>query len=115
MAVVPLLFLWIQTRRGTTPGKRLFQIRIADRHGLRPSGEKAGAPFDGPDTAAVGICPVQRTRILGLEYIGMLLCTAAFFATPVDAGTALLRRDRRSVHDRMFDTRVVLDASLPEA
>ena len=115
MAMTPLLFLWIQTRRGTTPGKQLFQIRIADRHGLRPTGEKLPLRSIAQIMPLWGVALFSVSRILGLEFIGMLLCAAAFFATVVDAGTALLRRDRRSMHDRMFDTRVVLDASLREA
>ena len=70
--------------QGHDARQALFQIRIADRHGLRPSGE----PQCLRSVALLplwGFAMFSVTRILGLEYIGMLLCAAAFFATLVDA------------------------------
>lgn len=107
--IVPVLACLLQARWGTTPGKKLFQLRIVDDHGLRPA-----APILAIRAAMqlLPICCATAWYALTAIHlwpiaISMLLSAAVWFA--LDTGLGLFRRDRRSLHDLILRTRVVLD------
>jgi uncharacterized RDD family membrane protein YckC len=106
-----VLFLLLQSRWGTTPGKRLFQIRIVDRHGLAPSPTRLAARAVIQMLPLWGLACLTTCGVLGILLLGQIIAGAATVASAVDATVAVFARDRRSLHDRFFDTRVVLDAS----
>jgi uncharacterized RDD family membrane protein YckC len=109
-AIALVLFLLLQSRWGTTPGKKLFQIRIVDRHGLTPSPTRLAARAVIQMLPLWGVPCVTTCDVLGLALLGQIIAGAANLASAVDAAVAVFARDRRSLHDRFFDTRVVLDA-----
>ena len=107
---IPVLLLaYGQRRWSTTPGKTLFQTRIVDRHGLRPTRRTLFT------RGLVQTFPVWGLTLIGMfhevvgwgaaERVGLL---AVALATLCDGSLAVLRRDRRTLHDEAFGTRVVL-------
>lgn len=110
-AAAPLLASAVQAYWGLTPGKKLFQIRVVDRHGLRPSQATLAARM------VFQMLPLWAAVVgLGLQQLGAILfvvfAALAFGVTMiVDLAMALIRRDGRSLHDILFDTYVVLDVS----
>ena len=110
-AAAPLLASAIQAYWGLTPGKKLFQIRVVDRHGLVPGQSTLAARM------VFQMLPLWAVALrLGLEVLEAdIFLVIAGLAIGVmvilDAALALLRRDGRSLHDLLFDTRVVLDVS----
>jgi uncharacterized RDD family membrane protein YckC len=108
--LVLLLACFLQARWKTTPGKRLFHLRIVDRHGLAPKKEVLAGRM------AVQLLPlwmVVASRVceaLGLFSLVPLLVSVVLLAVVVDSGFALFRPAGRSLHDLIFGTRVVLDA-----
>jgi eukaryotic-like serine/threonine-protein kinase len=113
-AASPLLFSVIQAYWGTTPGKKLLQIRIVDRHGLPPSKTRLAI------RAVFQILPLwsvvlsSAAKAVGMDIAGLVLNVLVCVVLTLDAGFALFGRQRRSIHDRAFDTHVVLDAGLQE-
>lgn len=109
---VPLLLASaIQGYWGTTPGKKLFQIRIVDSHGLRPTQSTLAIrmalqmlPIWG--RVAITVFSAVQVPLLGYGVYGILV---PFWLASIGAG--LIRRDGRSLHDRFLGTRVVLDAT----
>ena len=99
----------LQAAWKTTPGKRLFQIRIVDQHGLVPPKSvltvRAALQF-------VWAWPLVVTNFvssLGIPYASEILdgVVALFVLADIVAG---LLPTGRSIHDRILHTRVVLDA-----
>jgi uncharacterized RDD family membrane protein YckC len=113
-AAAPLLFAAVQGHWGVTPGKRLFQIRIVDRHGLRPDTTVLTARAAAQALPLWGVVCAVVMGAFGMLPVGIMLLVLTYLATLFDAGVAILCPRRRSVHDRFFDTRVVLDARLKE-
>ncbi len=110
-ASVPLLACFIQARWGTTPGKRLFQIRIVDRHGLPPA--KPVLSF----RAVIQFLPIWTTTVtlvltnIGLGILTALIALAVAVGLLLEIILALFDPRGRTLHDRFFGTRVVLDAA----
>jgi uncharacterized RDD family membrane protein YckC len=113
--ISPLLAMYHQAWWGTTPGKKLFQIRIVDHHGLRPS--KATLALRSivqffpvwsiPIANLIAAClPLQI--LAGLILLALL---AAYLALFIDAACAMFHPRGRSLHDYVFRTRVVLAAA----
>jgi uncharacterized RDD family membrane protein YckC len=106
---VPLFGSYLQSRWKTTPGKRLFQLRIVDRHGLAP------APSVLAVRAAFQLLPFWAATAwycltaIGLRPLGVLLAGVAAIAVLVDGVTAVFGRAGRCLHDRLLGTQVVLD------
>jgi uncharacterized RDD family membrane protein YckC len=108
--LVLLLIGWLLARWGTTPGKRMFQLRVVDRHGLPPArqllaGRMAGQLLPQWTSVAERVC-----EALGAPLLGLLILCVAGLGLVVDIGFALFRRAGRSLHDQIFRTRVVVDA-----
>jgi uncharacterized RDD family membrane protein YckC len=112
--VVPLAAALLQMRWQTTPGKQLFQLRIVDAHGVVPARSTLAVRM------LAQILPVCVTTVwevlaaLHLRPLAALVAAVAYLALLADAGWALLSRRGRSLHDRLFGTRVVLKSS-PDA
>ena len=107
---VPLLACYVQAWRGTTPGKTLFQIRIADRHGLRLSKPKLMARMAAQMLPIWSVALNKVCLAVRAEPVGQLFAAVVFLAVIADAGFAILHPRRRSLHDQFLGTRVVLDA-----
>ncbi len=105
---VPVAAALLQARWGTTPGKHLFQLRIADRHGARPRSPTLALRMI---AQLLPICAATVYHVLAAlptGPIGGLICLYAGLALIVDIGFALFDRQRRSLHDLIFGTQVVL-------
>lgn len=105
----PLLASAVQASWGLTPGKKLFQIRVVDRHGLVPSQATLAARMVFQMLPLWAGALSLGLQILGADILLALAGLAIAFTVIVDSALALVRRDRRSLHDVLFDTRVVLD------
>jgi uncharacterized RDD family membrane protein YckC len=113
-AVPPLLFAGIQTHWGTTPGKLLFQLRIVDRYGLRPNSVRLALRSIAQVLPLWAVVVWRTQQVLGIGFVGIAFFGIAAVATLLDALWALIERNRRSIHDVLFDTRVVLDIGAPD-
>ena len=108
-SAILLLVALLQAYWGKTPGKKLFQLRIVDRHGLTPRKSILFARM------TVQLLPLwagilfQVCNALGANYLGRILAGVLLFITLLDAGCALIRKRKRSLHDLLFRTSVVLD------
>jgi uncharacterized RDD family membrane protein YckC len=109
--LVPLLAGYLQTWRKTTPGKRLFQLRISDRHGMVPRDSvlMLRSVFQFLPLWASTACFLYES--LGSLHRGAIVVAVTVAWLLADAGTALFRRGT-SLHDRLLKTRVVLDAGI---
>jgi uncharacterized RDD family membrane protein YckC len=109
---VPLLLASaIQGYWGTTPGKKMFQIRIVDVHGLRPPQATLALRMAFqmmPIWSRVVITVFTAIQVPLIGYIASAILLPLWFASVV---VGLIRRDGRSLHDRVLGTRVVLDAA----
>ena len=107
-ASAPLMASAIQAYWRTTPGKKLFQIRVVDRHGLAPTQPAMAGRM------AFQMLPLWSVAFdMGLQ--GFLLPLAGLVigvTMIIDIACGILRRDGRALHDLLFDTRVVLDVSM---
>ncbi len=110
--VALLLIAKLQSMTGSSPGKQLMQIRQVDEHGLRVGGLNLF------QRAFFQLMPVWASVALrGFVAIGMPM--AGWIAGAVlgaislaDALCAVFRPDRRSLHDLLIRTYVVLDTTL---
>jgi hypothetical protein len=107
---VVFAYCYLQAVWGTTPGKRLFQIRIVDQFGLRPHrvllGVRAGLQFV---WAWASVASMLLT-LVGLAPLAMIATFGAGLFILADMA-ALLFWKGESIHDRLLRTRVVLDAA----
>jgi uncharacterized RDD family membrane protein YckC len=107
--MAPLLAMYLQAWWGTTPGKKLFQIRIVDRHGLRP-GKAILALRSIVQFFPLWAGPVGNLySAVHLEIVAGLILVPAFLALLADATWATFNPRGRSLHDYVFRTQVVLD------
>jgi len=105
---VPVGAALLQARRGTTPGKHLFQLRITDRHGTMPRRSTMGLRMI---AQLLPICATTVYHILaaiGAPQLGKLVGFLAGLALVGDAGFGLFDPKRRSLHDLILGTQVVL-------
>jgi hypothetical protein len=109
-ALAPFAALCLQAWWGTTPGKALFQIRIVDRHCLRPNRTILAL------RSIVQFFPLwagpagSLYTLFGLEPIAAVVFLTAAGVLLIDAMFAALAPGGRSLHDLAFGTQVVLDA-----
>ena len=100
----------LQSWWGTTPGKKLFQIRIVDQHGLRPARSVLGVRAVFQFLWAWAMVAGDLLLLVNLRDIGQALSALASLFLFVEMGFVVFGRGR-SLHDRFLRTRVVLDAS----
>lgn len=111
LQAVFLLFVGVlQAYWGTTPGKRLFQIRIVDLHGYRPVRTVLALRtlFQFPWHWTLLVAALSFT-LFGLNI--MVVRTALTLAFLVAEVGFLLFGRGLAIHDRIFGTQVVLDAA----
>jgi uncharacterized RDD family membrane protein YckC len=105
---VPLLVTWLQARWRTSPGKELLQIRIVDAHGLPPQPSRLAL------RSVVSLLLLWQFALnavceaLGVSVIGRVLGAAVLLTLFADLLCLMFRRDRRSIHDLLLGTQVVL-------
>jgi len=112
LAAGPLLALALQVRWGTTLGKKLFQIRIVDRHGRSPIKTTLAARSVAQMLPLWAVASASLAGALGLALLSAPVMIAAVPAVIADASYLLFSRRNLSLHDLLFHTRVVLDAGL---
>ncbi len=101
------LVVLLQATWGTTPGKRLAQIRIIDRHGFQPGPWVMGMrtlfqfPF-----AWITLFSGLINALSGISVSPLLNLGLLFYVT-IEAGFIIFGNGL-SMHDRLFRTRVVL-------
>jgi hypothetical protein len=93
-----------QSSTGTTQLQRLFQEVIAQARVNHPVFQML--------TLWAGAL-VLGLQMLGADIVLALAGAGISLTVIVDSALALVRRDGRSLHDLLFDTRVVLDVSRP--
>jgi uncharacterized RDD family membrane protein YckC len=108
--LVPPLAAYLQMRWQTTPGKRLFQLRIVDRHGLTPRNSILAVRSVFQFLPLWAALVFQLCASLGRENLGGILVAFAPLWLLLDVLFTLLHRDRIALHDVLLGTRVVLDA-----
>ena len=117
--IAPLLALYLFARWKTSPGKRLFQLRIVARHGMAPA-KSLLAVRSFFQLLPVWAVAAESVLVVGLglkwldpfpEDIGGMFELIAFVLIAIDAAVALVDRRRRSLHDLLLGTRVVLDTA----
>jgi hypothetical protein len=111
-ALVALSASYLQAVWRTSAGKKLFQIRVVDRHGLTPSRAMLAARMVAqimPAWLSIGIGLAEAIGWSPLSWgIVALACGGVLF----DAGWSVMHAGGQSLHDRLFGTRVVLDTRL---
>jgi len=109
--VAPVVALLWQRAGGRSPGKRLLQMRVVDEYGLLPSSRRLAwrsvfqllPAWTIPLTAQVsGNAFLPRGLAITVAILG-------FTALVLDALVGFFTLEMRSIHDRIFKTRVVLD------
>ena len=106
---VPLLGQILLARWGTSPGKRLFRIRIVDDHGLQPRRSILVL------RAAFQLLPIwalAAVSLVGNLHLFWLITPIVWISSGLlvlDALTGLLPQRGRTLHDRIAGTHVVVD------
>ena len=106
---IPFLAGLLFARLGSSAGKKLFQLRIVDRHGLKL---KQSALFVRSITQLLPLWIIAASRIfeaIGIAEIGALLILGVVIGMLIDLGFALFHKRGQALHDLFFGTRVVLD------
>ena len=102
---------YLQAKYGTTPGKKLLQVRIVDDHGLRPAratlGLRAVLQFLG---IWKGLADFYLMHNRQFENLSTAIDIVIGVFVLVEMGFVLFAKGN-SIHDRIFGTRVVLDAA----
>ncbi len=109
---VPLLLASaIQAYWGTTPGKKIFQIRIVDGHGLRPQQTTLAIRMAIQMLPIWGRVAYEVSSAVAVPLIGYIVFGILQTVWFVSVGAALIRRDGCGLHDLVLGTHVVLDAA----
>ena len=108
--IAPIFALQWQRRGGRSPGKRILQIRVVDEHGLPPS-PRALAWRSVFQLLPAWLVPLtSNINGAGLpDYVVLPAALLGGLALVADAFVAIFTVGMRSIHDRIFKTRVVLD------
>ena len=105
-----VLLAWWQARTGATPGKRLLQVRVVDRYGLRPPKRALFLRGLFQTLPSWGLALGGLTEELtGQRWLEQSLDLFVLTLFALDLLPAPFRADRRAVHDLILGTRVVLD------
>lgn len=110
LALIPLGASYLQAWWGTTPGKKLFQIRIVDQHGLRPASSVLALRAVFQFLVVWDLVAGLLFNLLGLADIAATVSLLVLAFLVVEGVCTVLTR-RYALHDLFFGTRVVLDAA----
>ena len=119
--VIPLLRLQIvaasilgmcslQAGWGTTPGKWLFQIRVVDQYGLRPARSVLASRGAFQFLWAWSLVVEDLFQFIRLPHLAFLVSVGALLFVLAEICCVLFQQGQ-SLHDRVFRTRVALDAA----
>jgi serine/threonine protein kinase len=102
----------IQARSGTSPGKKLLQLRVVDDH-CQPPGRR-GLFFRALTQLLPlwGLVGLRTSMALGWPMLGWTTALVLTAISLIDGAFALFRPDGSSFHDLIFETRVVLDTAV---
>jgi hypothetical protein len=100
----------LQAHWGNTTGKRFLQILIVDQHGLKPRRRILATRSVFQFSFAWCIVATGQLLAFGFPGVASLLTAFVVLVFLVEIGSVLLRGGR-SLHDSIFGTQVVLDAS----
>jgi uncharacterized RDD family membrane protein YckC len=109
-----LLAALLQSVWGKTPGKKLFQLRIVDRHGVVPHRSVLFARM------AMQLLPVWADinfdvwTALGMSFVAQSTTGLLALVSVADILCGLFHWQKKSLHDLLFRTRVVLDTTQHE-
>lgn len=107
---VPTLAIYYQWSRGTSPGKQLFQLRVVDSHGATPSKAQI-ASRTGMQFLILWMASFFGfVEEFGVNVNDVFIQVTVLIALLVEMACVVFSRKRLSLHDRLFRTRVVLDA-----
>jgi len=110
--VVPYLVCFLQGYWKTSPGKKMFQLCIMDRHGKPLARTRLEIRM------AMQMLPLMIFNIpvffilLGPNNLGKLIGVLLSVLALIDLGAGLFAKGGRSFHDWLLGTQVVLDVSL---
>ncbi len=109
--IAPVLALLWQRRGGRSPGKRLLQLRVVDEHGLPPSRRVLAwrSVFQLLPAWALPLTSNIDGATALPEFLSLSLSLLCALAVVADSFVAIFTIGMRSIHDRLFKTRVVLD------
>lgn len=107
--LVPLLAALLQARWHTTPGKRLFQLRIVDGHGLTPRNAVLAMRSVFQFLPLWAACVHELSRAAGQPRLGAMFAAVGALWLAADAVWGVVSRKGLSLHDLLCKTRVVLD------
>jgi uncharacterized RDD family membrane protein YckC len=110
-AAVPAAAAAVQMRWKTTPGKRLFQLRIVDHHGMTPNRKMLAMRSFFQFLPLWTWSASGLYTILGREIWAGTTVAAVGVWLLLDVACALFRRKGVSLHDMLTRTRVVLDVT----
>ncbi|MDA7511542.1 RDD family protein, partial [Verrucomicrobia bacterium] len=107
---IPAVAISYQWLRGVTPGKELFQLRVVDSHGAAASRSqiayRTGMQFLFLWSASV----LGVLDELGFETNDILTSLIVMIPLLIEMGYVVISKKGLALHDRLFRTRVVLDA-----
>jgi uncharacterized RDD family membrane protein YckC len=107
--LVPLLAALLQARWHTTPGKRLFQLRIVDWHGLTPHDTILALRSVFQFLPLWAACVHELNKATGRPFLGAVLAAVGALWLAADVVGGVFSRKGLSLHDLLCKTRVVLD------
>ncbi len=106
LAYTAMLVFWKQS-----PGRKLMQVRVVNDHGLKPSGEKI-ATRSLLRMLLIWFLTVSAISAEGTTWMvvaAQVVGAIGLLFTLVDAGVMLLHSKRKSLHDLISNTFVVID------
>lgn len=104
----PAVVMYLQSLWRMSPGKELLQIRIVDVHGLPPKAGRLAL------RSLLAMLPIWHFALhtfcdaAGWPLLARLAGVATLATVAADALCGLFRRDRRTLHDLVAGTQVVL-------
>ncbi len=109
--LAPALAALFQARWATTPAKKLLQICIVDQHGLRPGAGTLACRSVFQFAAVWVVCLKEMLAAVGFTstVLGILVAIAFLGLHAISAVQAIFSKHGRTIHDRIFHTRVCLD------
>lgn len=106
--LVLLAMGWLQSVWGS-PGKKLFQLKVVDLHGLRPPKRVGLARAPMQLAPCLALACSEFAGVVGMDGFALLLFAAAALAVVSNAAMVLFGRQNRGWHDYLLRTRVVID------
>ena len=109
LLIVPAFVWWWIGRGGTSPGKNLMQLQVVDRHGLKLE-HQVSARRSIFKFLPIWCLPLTaKSDVMALpDFLRWSILAGLLLFLIVEILLVILRRGGRSLHDQVFDSRVVL-------